>query len=106
MNKLLPIIFLLPSLAFADSKFDLCEITGYFQGNQERFLEDLASFHLYEDGFIADSQCDILRQSGFKTGSKQSGPWSESELKTIQKANYFKKRVLTSTLKSSGIVVK
>jgi hypothetical protein len=109
MKKIALIIVFLSSPAWGFTKFDVCEIHGFFQGNNEEFLSDLSSFYLYEDGFIVDSQCNTLRLAGFKTARKgmenNRTPWTKSELEIIKKMNLFKKKVIASILESSSVEV-
>jgi len=108
-NITLVLCLLFANQAWSFTKLDLCEIHGFFQGNNEDFLSDLASSYLYEDGFIVNSQCDTLRLAGFNVAKKgqqaNRGAWSSNELETIKKMNQFKRQIIGSILQNSNIKV-
>jgi len=121
MKIFVTIIILLiisPLVAFAETessrftKYDLCEIEGYFSGFDNSFMAGLASypnrFRADDSGFFSGSQCQGLRKFGIETANKLKtgvGNLTQNEYAVMKKAGRFESAIEKSIIKLSKISI-
>ena len=95
----------------AFTKYDLCEISGYFSGRGESFMFGLATHHnrTSDPDFFQGSQCMGLFESGYNAGIKTSKgelKYSSTENAIRNKSADFADFMYSHILNNSGLVVK
>lgn len=104
MKHLLFLSLFIPSLALSFTKYDLCEVSGFFAGTEQHFMASLASHKNYQSGFHNDSQCRAIYASAFKVGKKfvsvsqLTAGFDATEAQTLNKADEFKNKILDTIL--------
>ena len=112
------LFFISPFVAFAETetneftKYDLCEIEGYFIGFDNSFMAGLASYPIRFQSdisdFFTDSQCQGLRKFGIDTANKLKtgrGNLTPNEYTVLKKAGKFESAIEKSIIKLSNISV-
>jgi hypothetical protein len=106
MKKLfLPVLLMVLSwslqVAAEDIEHSMCSVTGYYEGNGNRFLYELASRALEKNRFNADSECSSALKFAKEVGVKFSKPGrvkTEEEAVVISHAEHFSNIVYDAIL--------
>jgi hypothetical protein len=106
MKKLfLPILLMVLSwslpVAAEDIEHSMCSVTGYYEGNGNRFLYELAARALEKNRFNADSECSSTLKFAKEVGVKFSKPGRvkiEEEAVVISHAEHFSNLVYDAIL--------
>ena len=106
MKKLLLPLLLIVSfwsfpVAAEDKELSMCSVTGYFEGNGDRFLYGLAARALEKNRFNADQECTSALKFGKEVGIKFSKPGrvkTDEEAVVISHAEHFRNLVYDAIL--------
>jgi hypothetical protein len=106
MKKLfLPILLMVLSwslpVAAEDIEHSMCSVTGYYEGNGNRFLYEIAARALEKNRLNADSECSSALKFAKEVGVKFSKPGrvkNEEEAVVISHAEHFSNLVYDAIL--------
>lgn len=106
MKKLfLPLLLIALSwslpVAAEDIEHSMCSVTGYYEGNGNRFLYELAAHALEKNRFNADPECFSALKFGKEVGVKFSKPGrvkTNEEAVVINHAEHFSNLIYDAIL--------
>lgn len=102
--KLFYFIILLFSFTYseaAEKDYTICAIAGFHEGNNNRFLTDLAERIAAKNNLFGDEQCSQALREGKAVGERFAKPGVErraTDYEIIRAANHFSNQIYDSIL--------
>lgn len=85
----------------SDNKYSICSVAGYYDGNGDRFLHELAVRVVDKNGLSADSVCVSATKAGKEVAIKFATPGKvkgESDAAVIGHAEHFRNLIYDAIL--------
>ncbi len=99
--SLLAIFFISCPSGAKEKDFMMCKIAGFYEGNNNRFLEDLAVRVSAKNNLLADKECTVAMKDGKEIGQNFSKPGrlkSHEDSEVIDEATRFSNLIYDSIL--------
>lgn len=99
--SLLAILFISCSSGASEKDYTMCKIAGFYEGNGNRFLEDLAVRVSAKNNLMADKECTLAMKDGREIGQNFSKPGrlkSHEDSEVIDEATHFSNLIYDSIL--------
>ena len=84
-----------------DKKYSICSVAGFFEGNSNRFLSDLAVRTAVKNNLMTDEGCKLAIKDGKEIGERYSKPGrvkKPSDQDVIFHATHFSNLIYDSIL--------
>jgi hypothetical protein len=104
-NFFLPLIFSL--LAFpcyvsaSDKPYSMCSVAGYYEGNDDRFMQELAMRVVEKNRLTSDTECTAAYKTGKEVAIKFSKPGrvkNQEDAAVIDQAEHFSNLIYDAIL--------
>jgi hypothetical protein len=85
----------------AEKDYSICAVAGFHEGNQNRFLTDLAERVAAKNNLFGDEKCTAALKEGKAAGERFSNPSVErraSDYEVIRSATLFSNMIYDSIL--------
>ena len=84
-----------------DKDYSICAVAGFYEGNNNRFLTDLAERVAAKNNLFGDEQCTIALKAGKEVGARFLKPGvvrTETDNTIIRHATHFSNLIYDSIL--------
>ena len=85
----------------ADKDYTICSVAGFYEGNNNRFLTDLAERIAAKNNLFGDEKCTIALREGKAVGERFAKPGAERRVidyEVIRNATHFSNMIYDSIL--------
>jgi len=85
----------------SDKDYTICSVAGFYEGNNNRFLTDLAERVAAKNNLFGDEKCTIALREGKAAGERFTKPGAErrvTDYEVIRNATHFSNLIYDSIL--------
>jgi hypothetical protein len=85
----------------ADKDYSICAVAGFYEGDNNRFLTDLAERIAAKNNLFGDEQCTLALREGKAVGERFSKPGADrrvTDYEIIRQATHFSNLIYDSIL--------